>query len=413
MRAFLGHARMGAWALLVASFGCAGLGGQEVRERLDRYGRRGEHFGARRMQDDEGSRAEREGRAFGPRNFDGPIEVICKQGFLFVNGEYLAPPYALKLAAGELTVNGKKIECEPPNRGFGRGYGPPGPYGSPYGPQSPYGSGGGSGSPASSGSGGSRSGEAALWRFSLNELQGQLGSGDLAVFCFAGQPYTVFDASATYDLLKAITAENGRALREVSVRERLPAQFDKAVWDEWWETFEPGGELLTRSAVLINRFEQSQRQADADMRASRLINQLSYPLAVGGMVLSVLAIGHLLGGRPHARQRVLGVDESPEMIHSLNWSLLFVAAFTLLDLTWTILAANAGQMQELNPIGSHLIENPRHLAGFKLGITLPSLALIWLLRKYKRAQVAAWWICLVLTFVTLRWLTMSQLFVTV
>jgi hypothetical protein len=70
-------------------------------------------------------------------------------------------------------------------------------------------------------------------------------------------------------------------------------------------------------------------------------------------------------------------------------------------------------MHELNPIGSHLVENPRHLAGFKLGITLPSLALIWLLRKYKRAQVAAWWICLVLTFVTLRWLMLSPLFVSV
>jgi hypothetical protein len=66
-------------------------------------------------------------------------------------------------------------------------------------------------------------------------------------------------------------------------------------------------------------------------------------------------------------------------------------------------------MQELNPIGSHLIGNPRHLAGFKIGITLPSLLLLWLLRKHKRAQAAAWWLCLILTFVTLRWLTMSPL----
>jgi hypothetical protein len=321
------------------------------------------------------------------RVYEGPTEGSTRQGFLFINGEYVSPSYEIRLTDGEMWVNGKKLECQPPSRGYGRGYGP-GPYG-PYGP---------------------RTADAQPWRYMVGELQGQLGS-DMAVFCFAEQPYVVLDSSATYDLLKAMTAENGRALRQVSVREKLPEQFDKAVWDAWVETFEPSGELLNRAAVLINSFEAAQREADADMRATRLLNRFAYPLAVGGMVLSVLAIGHLLGGRPHAREQAIGRDESPAMIHSLNWSLMFVAAFTLLDLTWTILAANAGQMHELNPIGSHLIENPRHLAGFKLGITLPSLALLWLLRKHKRAQVAAWWICLVLTFVTLRWLALSPLFV--
>jgi hypothetical protein len=202
-------------------------------------------------------------------------------------------------------------------------------------------------------------------------------------------------------------------VRLISVRERLPDTFDKDVWDRWIDNFQPSGELLHRAAAVVNKFEIAQRAADRDLRATRWLNRLSYPLAVGGMVLSVLAVGHLLGGRPHARQRVIGLDESPEMVASLNWSLLFVVAFTLLDLTWTILASNAGQMHELNPIGSHLVENPRHLAGFKIGITMPSLALLWLLRKHKRAQVAAWWVCLILTIVTLRWLTFSPLFVTV
>lgn len=311
------------------------------------------------------------------RAYEPPSEASSKQGYVFVEGEYLSPPYEIRFADNVLTVNGRALECKPPHRSYGgRGFG-------------------------------SRAGEAS-WRFMLGEVLSQLSS-DLVVLSFKDQPYVVLDSNTTYDLLKAMTTEGGRAIRQVSIREQLPEDFDKTVWDAWIDGFEPPGELLQRAAVLVNLYEDSQREAQADMRATRLMNQLAYPLAIGGMVLTVLAVGHLLGGRPHARQRVIGLDESPEMIHSLNWSLLFVAAFSLLDLTWTILAANAGQMQELNPLGSHLIENPRHLAGFKVGITMPSLALLWLLRKHKRAQVAAWWLCLILTFVTLRWLTMSPL----
>ena len=321
----------------------------------------------------------REFRGFGggPPHFYSLTEATSSKGFVFLNGEYVPPPYEIRVADNVVTVNGKPLDCLPPVRSFGyRGFT-------------------------------SRPPEVS-WRSSVSEISGDLSS-DFAVLCFKDQPYVRLDGTLTYDLLKAMTAEGGRALRQVSIREQLPAGFDKAIWDAWMDNFDPPGDLLQRAAVLTNRFELTQQEAEADMRATRLLNSLSYPLAVGGMVLTVLAIGHLLGGRPHARQRLTGRDDSPEMLHSLNWSLLFIAAFSFLDLTWTILAANAGQMHELNPIGSHLVENPRHLAGFKIGITLPSLALIWLLRKNKRAQVAAWWLCLILTFVTLRWLTFSPL----
>lgn len=303
-------------------------------------------------------------------------EMTARQGFVFINGRYIAPPYEIRLDEGVLTVNGEVLSCHPPQRGYGgRGFGFRGEN---------------------------------SWRFMVGEIYGHL-TGDLVILSFSDQPYLALDGSTTYDLLKAMTAEGGRALRQLTVREQLPAEFDRKIWDQWLESFEPPGELLQRAAVLINKFEDNQRAAESDMRASRLLNQMAYPLAVGGMVLSVLAVGHLLGGRPHARQRIIGLDTSPEMIQSLNWSLMLVAAFSLMDLAWTILAANAGQMHELNPIGSHLIENPRHLAGYKIGITMPSLAVLWLLRKHKRAQVAAWWLCLILTFVTLRWLTFSPL----
>jgi hypothetical protein len=34
------------------------------------------------------------------------------------------------------------------------------------------------------------------------------------------------------------------------------------------------------------------------------------------------------------------------------------------------------------------------------------------MRKHKRAQIAAWWLCLVLTLVTCRWLVVDSLMMT-
>ena len=99
------------------------------------------------------------------------------------------------------------------------------------------------------------------------------------------------------------------------------------------------------------------------------------------------------------------------MIRALNCPIAFTVAFSLLDLTWTILALNTKSVSELNPIGSQFIHDPRNMAGFKVSVTFSCLALLWLLRKHKRAQVAAWWLCLVLTLVTCRWLLVDTLIV--
>jgi hypothetical protein len=44
-------------------------------------------------------------------------------------------------------------------------------------------------------------------------------------------------------------------------------------------------------------------------------------------------------------------------------------------------------------------------------MTIASCALLVALRKHHRAQVAAWWVCLILTVLTFRWLVLNSLFV--
>lgn len=338
------------------------------------------------------------GRGFGPRGEefrrpDLPEEATASKGFLFLEGEYIPPPYEIRYVEGEVTVNGVKLTCKPMRNTFGMGYG-----GRSFG-------------------GGFSAGRNDPWRPLVNELAQHLAT-DTVVMSFADQPLVVFASTrATYDLLKMLTRgsssatnSNSAKVLPVSYLEQLPESFDREVWDQFMRDFKSPAELTQRGLSLVSAYDKTERDAMSSIAATRRLNSLAYPLTVGLMVVTVLALGHLLGGRPHANHSSTGIDDSPEMIRALNWSLFFVALLSVGDLTLTILASQAGQMREMNPLGSHLIHDPRHLFGFKVGATLPALGLLWLLRRHKRAQIAAWWICLILVIVTFRWLTVNSAF---
>jgi hypothetical protein len=337
-------------------------------------------------------------------------ELPVRDGYVFLDGEYLPPPYVFKLTKTGLAINGRELTCKVPQRfsygmrgpGGGEGFG-----GGGFGRSGFDGS--GFGGPRSDA--GVRRGSLASnpWRRQAFELPRQLMLG-CAVLAFRDQPLVVFEVEDTYNLLKSLTTVEGRAMRWVGLLEHLPAGFNADRWDEWISGYQSPADLRSRALAMIATHEASARKAESQVITARWINQLEYPLTVGAMVVAVLAIGHLLGGRPHAHKPTTGLDESPEMIHTLNWSLFFAATLSGLDLAWTLIAAAAGQMREVNPIGSHLIENPRHLAGFKIALTVAALGVLWVLRRHKRAQIAAWWICLILTLVTIRWLTFSTMF---
>jgi hypothetical protein len=81
------------------------------------------------------------------------------------------------------------------------------------------------------------------------------------------------------------------------------------------------------------------------------------------------------------------------------------------DLSLTLAAQQAGTLLELNPLGSQLVANPLLLASFKITSLVAACAILVTLRRYRGAQVVSWWMCMVCTVLTYRWVTFNSLFI--
>ncbi|MFG0332012.1 MAG: DUF5658 family protein, partial [Maioricimonas sp. JB049] len=104
-------------------------------------------------------------------------------------------------------------------------------------------------------------------------------------------------------------------------------------------------------------------------------------------------------------------DASPQALRMLRRSVLLIVVLSLFDLVWTILASQAGQMKELNPLASYFVHDPVGLIMFKSLATCLAVGLLVAMRHYRRAQTATWWLCLVCTLLLFRWLTFSSMYV--
>lgn len=138
--------------------------------------------------------------------------------------------------------------------------------------------------------------------------------------------------------------------------------------------------------------------------------QTMYGLSVAGMLLIALSAGTLLGNPPKVAERWSRIIKSRRTHSVVQRCLLLIAAYSVFDLAATLLALRTGHVEELNPLGVGLVLAPWALAAFKVTATCLGMGLLWRLKDYHGAQVASWWLCLVLTLVTVRWVTVQSLF---
>jgi hypothetical protein len=302
-----------------------------------------------------------------------------QKGFVIVKGQYLLPPYAIARRGDDLLVNDHLIATGTVP-GAHRGHGLRGP-------------------------GGRRRFLQFKKRLNGNALLIVLDDGTAGFLVGA-------DAALILEILLsgAPSKTKVQALNGEEVGWIEPAQWARIV-----ETFEPTPELIERVRPLA---EKHRAIVEASIAShERLMSgavfrskSIRYAATIAAMMLAAIAVGTLLNHRPNTNARWRDVDHAGDGVPMVVRNVVLLVLLGLFDLVLTLAAQEAGGFLELNPLSSQVGHNPVLLAALKTTSLLIACSILVMLRRYRGAQVASWWLCLVCTILAFRWLTYSSMF---
>ncbi|MEM1070592.1 MAG: DUF5658 family protein [Planctomycetota bacterium] len=320
--------------------------------------------------------------------------INTKSGYVFVDGEYLPPPYEISTTAKAVIINGQTFDLAY----FGKT--------SPQGPKPDVRRGRPGRRPGMQGGPNARNGRGARQPKPIAPIFRQLTQVTLGatVVLFRNQsPLVVYPDDGGNSLL-ATLVENPQVVQNPP---EFFAKTDRVTWDRLIKEYKTSDALVQRLQGEQERRDSAEQAGEEVSAANQLVSAISYPLTVFGMVAVVFAFGHLLSSKP-TLDTVSGSGQVDQKIASK--SLMIIAVFSALDLIWTLAATNAGTMRELNPLGSRIIADPLLLVGFKVLVTGSSIGILYSLQRYPVARVASWWCCLLLTLLTARWVVFQSMF---
>lgn len=304
-----------------------------------------------------------------------PIET----GFLFSEGEYIPPPYVISQVDDEIQVNGRLVLRIPPLQGPWRRFAPP----------------------------------KGVDHWLTTDLANRLGNDTIVMV--RDHKHTVrIDQYTLQSAMIAAWADWGsgskRDIAEATLIGAVANDVDAEPWQEWFRSYEPPQNLVSRAQEIVAETEALERANRAHLDWQRRLESMLYGLTVVAMAVSVFALGHLLSMRPPVGARWNDLDTARDGTRPTVKSLGLIVLMSAFDLGWTLRAAGDDSFRELNPIGSDMLSTPAGVSAFKVIAILLSCLLLLALRRYRGAQTATWWMCLVCTLVTFRWLMFESMF---
>lgn len=310
------------------------------------------------------------------------------EGFVFVNGEFLPSPYVFRASGKQTFVNDvmiaeellsvdSRLDRDGDEEGYGRG--------------------------------GRRRSQETQQTYA-EYLFESFSQSRQVMMVFDGQsPALLSRTAGGNDLLSVLVSDAHRSELLPRVLANAGSSVVASKWSDWVQSFRPSQEFLASAKPIVDRIKATVGEDQARHAAMKRLDSFAYPLTITGMIMSVFAIGHLVSNPPNGGKTPDEIEMSPEVVKIVTRSIILVVALSLLDLIWTLLASQAGTMRELNPVGGRLIDDPAKLIAFKVAMTGLAAGLIFKLRYYRRAQLASWWACLILTLLTVRWLTFNSM----
>lgn len=193
-----------------------------------------------------------------------------------------------------------------------------------------------------------------------------------------------------------------RVLLEGGKFEERSLQQLQPIWDAEFSEFSLTADLRESLTQIGEEYDAVAERNLRQNQALQRLNRAGYPLTVIGMLLGALALGHNLQWSANA---VTGKKANQFVVKGVG----LILAMSALDLTWTILSSQAGQMREVNPFASDLVHSPVQLIIFKVIATATSCGILFALKSNPKVQQAAWWMCLVCVLLTFRWVMLNSL----
>ncbi len=313
-----------------------------------------------------------------------PARKPIENGWVFLNGKYLAPPYTIESTADNMSINGHVLPQELSERFSGRRMG--------------------------SGWFGRGRGEMPGWsnRAFFNDygLRSFLNDSNGILLTWEGMSTAFLSGNKVgLELLEILSGRTEAPPAESPWILQVPEKSRPAVLALIKE-FKATDEFKDRAIPVIEESLTFEAAAIRQIAAVRRLESWNYFLSIFAMVLCAGAFGHLIKSHPSFNS---SPEPSTAVRNQIYISLGLAGLFSLHDLILTLLAIDAGAMRETNPIAAELVHNPILLAAYKIVLTLFALGVMAVFWKQRIAQTASWWTCLVLTLLTARWLIVGAL----
>lgn len=315
------------------------------------------------------------------------FDRVVETGELIHDGKVIDAPYEIEAWSDHWTINGEPLEIELESnndRRFGggrnRGWRRPGSSGR-----------------------GSDSGQRSNYRSTSESARtarriAEWLDADQVIVSFSGSPAVILNTSHKLEFFTPILAKTPTD-QEIEEFEALCNNESlSAVWRSNLDTIQLTPAQHTRWQQGVDDVLAADSRAKSEIAAVRRYDNFSYIFTVAAMLLGTIALGHMLNwsGKGFG-------DSSPDAMKACTIAVLLMAGLSIVDLLWTITAAQAGQMTEINPLASNFIDSPLALTTLKATSIIISGGIFFWLRQKLIVQKAAWWMCLVLVLVTFRW----------
>jgi hypothetical protein len=231
-----------------------------------------------------------------------------------------------------------------------------------------------------------------------------LDDGGVAIVLADRKPWCVPISGGGYELLSALCEPpgSGRSALLRAVERDSAVPFPSGM-RAWLASYDAPPEFCRRAATRLAKIDAVEQVNVAAVTAFQRFDTWNYPLSVIGMLTFVAAIGSLLSARP---QDLVADVKSPDdvSVHRFLW---LIAGMSAIDLVWTLLAHQANQVAEVNPLGNAIVSDVFRVTSFKVLATVLALGILYRLRHTMFARKACWWACLTLALLTARWVVVS------